>query len=402
MIIWIVNPFDALPGERMRLGRYASLANILIARGHEVHWWSSSFEHATKRQRYKEKVDTSIVNIHLVPTKPYSSNISLARLRNHKEYADIFRKMATRGLLSGDLNYPDRIIVSVPPLLVMKSALDIRKRFGGKVIFDIQDAWPQTFYRLVPGGDVIGCCLFSPIYALVQGFYKQADAITGVAQSYIKLAKAALRNIPNHMTPIGISLSQFDSLMLPRESEGRPFTFVYLGSMSTNYDLTSILYAAKQLQTNGYNFQVALAGRGPHEDSLRSQSEKMGLQNIIIFTGFLDFDGVVKLLSKSDVALNCIYPSSYSYLPNKIGDYLSAGLPVINSIPGELENLLHKYGAGIQYQAGNVSSLTNAMNYYISNRAVVIKHGSQARKMAEDLFNRDSSYPKWVDFIERI
>jgi len=48
MLIWIVNPFDPLPGEFFKPGRYATLADILIRNGYKVTWWSSNFFHATK------------------------------------------------------------------------------------------------------------------------------------------------------------------------------------------------------------------------------------------------------------------------------------------------------------------------------------------------------------------
>jgi hypothetical protein len=53
MRVWLITVGEPLPldgpGERML--RTGILAAFLAARGHEVVWWSSSFDHVRKRQR---------------------------------------------------------------------------------------------------------------------------------------------------------------------------------------------------------------------------------------------------------------------------------------------------------------------------------------------------------------
>ena len=51
LTIWIVNPFDDIPGEGLPPLRYWSLARILAARGHDVIWWSATWSHRRKARR---------------------------------------------------------------------------------------------------------------------------------------------------------------------------------------------------------------------------------------------------------------------------------------------------------------------------------------------------------------
>ena len=55
MRIWLVQRAESTPhddGGDRRLMRIGILANILRSNGHEVIWWTSSFDHIGKRKRF--------------------------------------------------------------------------------------------------------------------------------------------------------------------------------------------------------------------------------------------------------------------------------------------------------------------------------------------------------------
>lgn len=402
MNIWIVNPFDNLPNEGTQNGRYASLALLFAQRGHNVHWWSSSFRHATKSQREPLRENSSMITVHLVPTSKYKKNISFARIRNHMQYGSLFRRMAVNKIYSKEIESPDRIFVSVPPLSVLRHVFKLRKKVGGKVVLDIQDAWPEAFYRIIPLGGIVGRYLFFPIFQYIKSAYKKADGISGVAFGYISQALAVAPLIPFNITPIGISIGQFDKVSHIPGKKRWSNTFIYLGSMSANYDLRTILRATKKMIERSYGIKIIFAGTGPHEKLLKRQAAKLRIQDNIDFRGQLDISRLAQALAESDVALNCVLPESYCLLPNKVGDYFAAGLPIINSLPGEFQALLKNTSSGVQYRAGDSDSLAEAMRYYLDNHDIAVQHGKNARKLAELEFNRDKTYPLLADFIERI
>jgi glycosyltransferase involved in cell wall biosynthesis len=406
MIIWIINPFDPLPGEIIHPWRYWSLAKVLKEKGHNVIWWSSSFNHYDKKQRDINKINDKEFEIRIIKTRPYKKNISLARLVNHRQFAKNFFLTAKDLLNKGELIPPDKYIVSIPPLQISQAVFQLRKIWGGKVILDIQDAWPETFYRFIPGGDKIrkslGPIVFAPWFQQARRAYAQTNAISGVAKKYIDLALGKRNQIPSLVVPIGISLSLIDKY-LPKKRELIPLIkFIYLGSMSDNYDLESIVHATNTLVSKGYELQVLIVGKGPKENSLKKLISSLKLTSTIKLMGYLKFSDMVQILHQSHVALNTIYPSSYIALPNKIGDYTGAGLPIINSISGELNDLLEKYHAGIFYNAGDIGSLMKAMQFYLDNQEIILIQGENSRKLAEDLFDRDKNYPIFAEFIENV
>ncbi|MBQ8125572.1 MAG: hypothetical protein IJ173_06730, partial [Kiritimatiellae bacterium] len=96
MRVWIENPFDTLPLEGGRPLRFWLMAAAFARAGHEVVYWTSDFNHITKRKRVfvrageedsrggaaarREDVPFAV---ELIPTKPYAKNVSLARVRSH-------------------------------------------------------------------------------------------------------------------------------------------------------------------------------------------------------------------------------------------------------------------------------------------------------------------------------
>ncbi|MGI6540812.1 MAG: glycosyltransferase [Bacillota bacterium] len=274
------------------------------------------------------------------------------------------------------------------------------------MIVDIQDAWPETFHRLIPGKGKLHDCLsrlvLLPWYRLVKHAYTKADAITAVAQTYVDLSGADERGQPSCVVYLGAPFERLDIPIRTESKSGSPFTFVYLGSMSMNYDLETVLRAVALLMHDKQNFKVIFAGAGPHEERLRNLSKELKLESIIEFAGYLEYDHVASLLRKCHCALNPIVPECWCAMPNKVADYFGAGLPVINSIPGELSELIRTNDAGAYYQARNAESLAAAMTEYLTHPEIAERQSPNARRVGCDLFKRETTYVEFVQFIEEL
>ena len=233
--IWVINPFDQLPNETDVPLRYWALCRTFAEQGHDVIWWSSDFSHLTKSKR-PPCPDTDGFSIRLIETPPYTKNISLARLKNHKTFANGFYNEAMTALQSGELTAPHRIVVSLPPLGVAEAAFKIRdsihqsflinhqssppkadqpsiithqapsakppishqssaiSHHACQVVIEIMDAWPETFYQALPKQfrKVLGPVLLAPLHRSAKRAYQGADKISAVGQSYLDLAQKYL------------------------------------------------------------------------------------------------------------------------------------------------------------------------------------------------------------------
>jgi len=341
MLIWLVNPFDPLPGDPAEQeGRYATLVRLLVQKGHKVTWWTSSFSH-----RFKKPVDQQVVtevckaigiDMRFLLVPAYYNNVGAARLWNHYLLAKRFCKAARI-----ERNPPDVILASAPPPMLTREAAKLAKEFSSKLLIDVQDPWPETFYRIAPGFlRPFLSVLFMPWRNASINAYKIADAIIGVADAYVKLALeyGGPKTIYDTI-PLGVDLAAFYTAVTKgrRENLTKPskeIWFVYAGSLSQSYDCLTIVYTFAKIHNKlTIPIRLFITGRGELREKIEQIIHKQHLTNITL-TGFLDFEQWAYLLSQCDVGFNASFPKAMIYLPNKIFYYFAAGLAVANTIAG--------------------------------------------------------------------
>lgn len=400
MEIWLVNPFDPLPGERFRPGRYCFLANLLTNLGYHVVWWTSNWFHFAKEYRKPESSGIKgNLEIRYIPTPPYFSNISFARLYNHYMYAKGFeRESANYG--SG----PSLIIASFPPIESAAAALLVARRFRCKIVVDIQDLWPHVYLLAFPTYlRSVGKVMLNPIFRKTKAIMQGAGALAGVSEDYIQFGLDQSRQDKEHfLLHLGIDLKAFDkcrsSFAPPASKKAGETWAVYVGTMSRTYDLDIVLNAANHFLRNP-SVKIFLAGGGPELERLRMRVHRENLTNVH-FTGFLQFCELVHLMLACDIGLNTFRRDAPQAFPNKVFDYFAAGLPIVNSIRGELENALVVSEAGITYESENTRDFIDALEYMVNDELQRRQMAHNARKLAESRYDRNVTYPAFVSFLQ--
>jgi len=398
MRVWINNPFDNVPGEGGRAHRYMLLSQALAASGHEVVFWNSDFSHPLKRKRVTQPVETGY-RVILVPTLPYTGNVCLARLRSHKAYARSWLDMAVEGVRSGAMRPPDLVLTSVPPLETGLAAQELRALFGCKVVADVQDAWPETFYRLLPLPESIqtlaGKVLFATCRGRARRVYRGADRVTGVAESYLALAREyGAGKVAGRPYYLGISLPAGAGLAARRDT-GREnvLNLVYVGVLGRMHDLATVITSV--VEDAGLRLHVA--GSGPDERRLRDLA---GSHENVIFHGYLDGARLDELMGAMDVGVLPMTEESYVAVPNKLIDYVAHGLPVVSSLAGEAAALLDEYQAGVGYRAGDKASFEKAVGVLEGDlgRREALRAG--ALRLAAEKFDAADIYAAFVRELE--
>ena len=386
MTVWIVNPFDNLPSEGYRPQRYWLMARTFAQAGHRTTYWTSDFSHAHKAPRKLDGIDDLAdacgFRMKFVPTRPYPTNICLRRILSHRAFARTWRRLA-----EAEPERPDVVIASMPPLSSCAAALEFCRRAGARFITDVQDAWPETFYRIAPAW------MFAPFRATARRIYRSADAVTAVAARYIELARSYGATAPSHLCHLGISLCEVKGESTPKTSftfHPSPFTLIYLGAMGASYDLETVIDAVKEME----DVELDVAGSGPKEQALRSRAADCSR---IRFYGYLAENDLQMLLSKADAGVIPMFPDSCVGVPNKLADYAAAGLRVVNSLPGETADILARFSAGTFYEAGSVESFKAAV------RDLQKKEASGFLPDAfRDFFDARRLYASYVDFVQAL
>jgi hypothetical protein len=327
VIVWFVNPFDPLPGDPEQQGRYATLARLLAARGHHVTWWTSSFSHRFKRpvqqQPITEKCKTLGINLRFLSVPPYRRNVGIKRLSNHWLLAKRFRKAVKKEPIT-----PNVLIASAPPPMLARQAAAFAKQCDAKILIDIQDPWPETFYRAVPRFlHPFLPLILAPWHKASANAYKAADAIIGVADAYVALAlESAGPKTITATIPLGVDLAEFDAAATKgtTEESTKPageIWFIYAGSLNRSYDCLTLVHAFARIHKQlNVPTRLFITSRGELRAEIERIIHRQNLTNINL-TGFLDFPRWAYMLSRCDVGFNASFPEAMIYLPNKIFYY---------------------------------------------------------------------------------
>jgi glycosyltransferase involved in cell wall biosynthesis len=432
LTVWLVNPFDDIPGEGIPPLRYWSLARVLVARGHDVTWWTATWSHRRKAIRTAPlgiREDEGFA-VRLVATRPYDKNVSLARLASHKDFARTFERLANEGVSSGQLARPDIILASLPPLESPEAGLRLARKLDATFILDVQDLWPETFERLLPGPALlrrlVAPLLLGNMAGRRQALVAGADALAATTATYAATAYAAApADTPRHICPVGAYVDEFprpphamEQIPAPAAATSGeqpaviqglfgggaaagPVECVYAGSLEAGQDIEILPAVARQLSAKGISATIHVAGTGRHEAMLKRAAAAEGSCRLVVH-GLLPRRDYVALLGRCQAGLVCVKPESMVALPNKACDYAAAGLALVNSLPGELQAMLDRFGAGVAYTAGDAASLAAAIASLAADRKRLASMRQAARRMAERELDREKTYATFADWIETI
>jgi glycosyltransferase involved in cell wall biosynthesis len=406
--IWLICAYGPIPGEGWRDYRYTMIGEALAREGHDVIWWTSGFSHHFKQFRSKEWEDRPAgagFLIRMVPAFGYARNISLARVWHELLFAGRVYLRSRRE------PRPDLIIAADPPPTIGRMAAWLARRSKCPLIFDVMDLWPELFSLALPRRlRAWAPAIFSPLYALRKGNHAQADGLIALCESYrAMMAGQILRRgaVPSAAIFNGIDVAAFRSAMtdpsrgvdLPPLADGA-VRAVYAGTLGENYDVITLIKAAEILDRDDVHIQIVVAGVGPLLPLLKNSIRERQLKSLI-YVGSLLPQQLPWLYSQCDIGISAYGSASTVAMPDKVYDYMAAGLPIVNSLRGELAELLEAGNIGLPYVAGDAESLVAALRKLTYDRQLRREMAKRSLQAGND-FDRYAQYGVLPDLIQRV
>lgn len=411
MKVWIITigePLPCDPGEQ-RLLRSGILAGILSEAGHDVTWWSSTFDHMLKTHRATEPVEHRIhpgFRLKLLHSVAYRRNLSLQRIVNHREVAAQFARMAPLEAR------PDVILCSFPTIELS----DMATRFGAKhdvpVVLDVRDQWPDVFLDLMPRGcRWLGRLVFEPLFQATRNAFRRATAITGVTQQFIDwgLRYAGRPSgvfdvtfpmaYPDQQPPaaaIAAAQQFWKEQGVPGHAE---CVVCYFGTLGRLRELDTVIDAARLLERERVLF--VLCGAGDMEAHYKDLAA--GCPNVM-FPGWMNASQIWALMRIASLGL-APYPSAPNYtenVPNKPLEYLSAGLPIISSLQGKLAQLLAEHDCGLTYRNNDANDLASSIMRLKNDPAALARMSANALNTYRLHFKAEDVYRRMGEYLEMI
>lgn len=383
--------------------RFRSICEILADAGHEVDLITTTFQHWEKRQRDINQIrqDKYKFRLRFIYEPGYKKNIDLRRIFSHKVAASKLKK-----LLEKTGNY-DLIYAEIPPNDVALTAAKYAHKRGIPFIADVNDLWPEAM-RMVIDIPVLSTIIFYPLQREAEKVYKLASGVVGTSDEYRERPfLKQKRNIPKKTVYVGNELQVFDEgfernkdVVVKGEDE---FWVSYAGTIGTSYDIRTMVLAAEAIKKRGIrSIRFKIMGDGPMKEELESLAEERKVDNVE-FVGYMPYDMMAAYLKKSDILVNSFVKKAPQSIVTKIGDYLAAGKPMINTcMSPEFRNKVKQDGFGINIIPEDAGRLADAVEALYKDPKRCKKMGERARLIAEEQFNRPKSYQEILKIVEEL
>lgn len=392
----------ALPGEK-GYSRFEFLSNFLVENGFEVELITTSFQHWDKKQRDKEKIKklNTSYKITLIDEPGYNKNIDLKRIYSHKILSKNLKKYLSK-------NHYDLLYCVIPDNFVAAETAKNAKEKNIPLIIDVEDLWPEIM-KMVFNLPIVSNLIFYPFSKAAKETYCNCSGIIGSSEEYMNYPfNKYIKNkdIPREVVYVGNEVKKFDEgvnlFSTEISKESNEFWIIYAGTFGESYDLSTLILASEILYKKGYtNIKIKLLGGGPDDLKLKTLFKEH--PSNIEFLGYLPFPKMAAYLNKSNVCINSFVKKAPQSIVTKIGDYLASGNPMINTCSSiEFKNKVEKDNFGINVEAENPEILAEAILYFYKNRDIGTQMGKNARKIAEQQFDRPESYKKIVNLINKL
>lgn len=409
MHIWLINPYGPIPSESWRDYSFTMMADALTAAGHDVVWWTSNFSHHFKKYRSTGWQDIQVNNkfiLRLVPTTAYKKNIGIGRVLRDLVFGI---RAYQRGKT---LSTPDCILYSESPLTFGYAGFMLSRYHNCPVIFHQMDLWPELIEKAFPAFlQPLLRAIFTPVYMNRKWIYGRLDAVIALAKPYLDIPlneAPALRSRPNTLIYNGIDVKKFrDSMsasslpkhLLPDKLSGE-IRAVFAGSLGPSYDILAILKVAERLEGSESKLRIVIAGDGPLRKNVEEYAADPKHMRLY-YVGKLAPDLLAPLYKDCEIGLCAYSARSNVEMPDKIYDYTAAGLAVLNSLRGEVRQVVKENGIGLQYAGGDADDLYEKLEL-LENDSVL--RNTMARKSFEIGMEYDQhvQYAKLLEIFDKV
>ncbi|WP_035424991.1 glycosyltransferase family 4 protein [Bacillus sp. UNC438CL73TsuS30] len=399
--ILLVAPFTILPGEK-GFNRFTYIADKLGSIGHRVTLLTSNFKHSDKKFRDNAKIEmiskSLKYKIVMLEELGYQKNIGIDRIQSHRQFS---KQLAF--YLKNIKHNPDVIYCAYPMMDAAFIVGKYAKKFDIPFVMDIQDVWPEAIKNAIPLPEVLVDALIYPLTIYANKIYSLADYVVGVSKSYVQRVKKVNLDARSYLPIfIGTDLGVFDRYRdNPVNKDPNEFWITYIGTISYSYDLEAVIRAVLILKEKGFtNIVFKVFGSGPLQAKFENLANQLGAP--VDFMGHFTYEEMIPYLVRSDIAANAISKGAQQSITNKIGDFLSAGLPILNSsLNKEFMDMVTSENIGLNYNPGDAVKLAALIEQLYTNKGLRAAYGANARRLAEEKFDRRHSYKEIYSLIER-
>ena len=234
------------------------------------------------------------------------------------------------------------------------------------------------------------------------------DGVVSISDTLMELAKERCSPSCKHIkVPI---LVDFEEYNLPDRSREQEIPYIFhSGTLYEQKDgiLGMIEAFGMAVDRIGFPVRFVLTGSpewSPHTDGILDLIDRYKLQDKVVFKGYLSDDELKDCLSGASLTIINKYPTQQNRycFSTKLGEYLSAGKPVIITRVGEAVNWLKDGESACIIEPEDTSALADAIVRAFTNPEIRETLSVKARETARDCFDFRAWGRPLKDFLDSL
>jgi len=299
----------------------------------------------------------------------------------------------------------DVIYATSTPLTVGITAIFLKWLKHTPFVFEVRDQWPEVPIEM---GILRNRILIKLLLWLEKTIYKQSAAVVVVSPAMGDDVSKLITQDKH----IAVIPNSCDTEMFRPDSDGSfirgkygwddRLVFLHAGAMGKINGLDFIIEAAEKVEEH-QDILFVLTGHDNSKGALQSRIKELGLTNIRILPPVPKHQ-LPAILAAADVVMAII--GKFSIMErqaslNKFFDALATGKPVLLNYSGWQRKILEDNSAGFGCELCNLDEFVEKVLYINLHRAQIKKMGQNARRVAEEQFNRDKLAAQGLEVISK-
>lgn len=309
------------------------------------------------------------------------------------------RLLQYRGRLMRALRETDPDIIHAHDANALEPAAAVARQLRIPYIYDSHELWtevpnrgaPETYYRLAR-------LYYQTVEAVLA---RRAAAVITVSPPIARELKRRYRLrqvwlVPNY--PELTVRSGPRSLRELAAAAGEPIPsgarlILYLGNIQPGRGVDQLLRALALVPSG---VAVFLGGIGTFQGGLEPPGEIVDLASELGIRGRLRFlepvppSDVIDYAASADLGVALMLPDSLSFrlsLPNKLFQYMAAGIPLVTSDMPHLREVIGSSGAGLLVDSRDHEAIARAMTRILEDPQTSAEMGRRGRNAVEERYN---------------
>ncbi|MGQ0828419.1 MAG: glycosyltransferase [Bacteroidota bacterium] len=217
------------------------------------------------------------------------------------------------------------------------------------------------------------------IFPKLKHVFTVNDSIAKIYSDEYKVNVKVVRNIPSALK--AIPKKSKTELNLPTDKK-----IIILQGAGINIDRG----AEEAVQAMQYinNVVLLIIGSGDVIDILKQMVNKLNLSDKVKFIGKVPFEQLLQYTHHADLGLTLDKDTNVNYrysLPNKLFDYIHAGVPVLSSNLVEIKKIIDQYNIGECIYNHNPKHIAEKINSILNNEVLLQAWKHNTQKAAAEL-----------------